>query len=1016
MLSLFHILMASVRPTAMDVPSLTSTLMLWIAWAALIYTSRAAAQKSTQLTILATAIVIISTMQSIWGIVSLISPPENPPFMRFQGLRANGTFSGSNAFGGLIAIGLPLTIILTLQTFRRAYAHAMRRRKGLLHSAQLKDYRLVIAAALVIATIVQLVALLLSGSRGAISGAVVATILLLLTLIFNRDPKERNSKTSLGISIIILVSLILLGTGGTYAYTFARLQAMDQLTEVALPRTTIWQATIPMLRAYPLGMGPGAFAKRFTAWQPEGFGRSRVYHAHNDYLEMAAEMGLPGILLLLTTLAIFMVVTTRHLWRPHAGNSVWIRRAALLGVMAGLIHATVDFNLSSRPGVASLFFCLIGIALSSPDRSQNNHRTPKLWHGKSILTIILLAILIANQWRLTAAHLYSERAHATLSGSTSLYLWLPPYTITPSEAVDKLRFAARIAPDSAQTQFLVASGLNHRFDTMQQRMIRDLRRDTPSLSEDQAQAAAALIQRLEEQEMLNEAANYCHKAVTRAPLAPEYRAFHAYLLARKALIAPPQERKQLTESAVANLQIAVKRAPRDIAINSTLLTAVDFISRQPLPAEATAESRAAIIAYIKQAAPLFSTSGGDTLLMFMSTAERLQMDTTEFANHPDIAIDALWNIVRHYERTDRRPLALHAIDRLELRLAEAPQKNLRLSTGKWMTNDDIHTYQQRMIQKRADLLLQTHQFEAYRDLAPQHAEAFQQRISRQLVPRSTNPFTAARFRFLDMQRIWEIHGLDPDTRQQYMQLLNQNGGTASAIANVAMQTELFPTTSETQLSYPDYYQQSVFTRHRYDYLNARSHVQSGNFAQAKTLILQAHDYEGKDPDILRFMQQYAEQLGFDSNLVSSIDQALNELQPEHQLDVPFYGERIILQGMTLTNGILKTYWQFRTQVPSDLSFTIRFITRDNQTEARLTRSFSAIFSHEFGVGMPPIGRTFVLDMPIPPRAAFSRDAIMWLRTSKAPGTIDTMSGLRFLRINDWASLATAPPDKPAEPM
>jgi len=118
-----------------------------------------------------------------------------------------------------------------------------------------------------------------------------------------------------------------------------------QAGNLLLYRREIFASTLAMVAARPLtGFGPGTFQTVFPAFTTFDAGLV-VNHAHNDWLEWAAEGGIP-FALLLVSIALWCI-------RP-ALRSIW--GIGLLGVF---LHAFFDYPMQ-RLGVAGWVFVLIG--------------------------------------------------------------------------------------------------------------------------------------------------------------------------------------------------------------------------------------------------------------------------------------------------------------------------------------------------------------------------------------------------------------------------------------------------------------------------------------------------------------------------------------------------------------------------------------------------------------------------------------------------------------------------------
>jgi len=131
-------------------------------------------------------------------------------------------------------------------------------------------------------------------------------------------------------------------------------------------RQDIWRGTLAMIKAHPLtGVGPGLYGVEQHAFTGRGVAVSETSssvitlasQAHNFYLQTAAEIGLPGLALVLSVLAAFLISAWRRVPRMHDG----IRRTLLIGSMGSVAAFAVDAMSSPswQYGQVSMFLWLV---------------------------------------------------------------------------------------------------------------------------------------------------------------------------------------------------------------------------------------------------------------------------------------------------------------------------------------------------------------------------------------------------------------------------------------------------------------------------------------------------------------------------------------------------------------------------------------------------------------------------------------------------------------------------------
>jgi O-antigen ligase len=218
---------------------------------------------------------------------------------------------------------------------------------------------------LIVLTLLVAGALILTSSRAGIFSSIVACLIFIVLLAVNRRWRWTQWLPSLVIALFVLSLLILLSGN----FLLDRLE-QDQLDAASAIRLSLYESTLRAIADRPLlGHGLGSFteAVRLHAGQPT----SRWFnHAHNDYLEMALELGLPVTLTLLTAVVLLLIACWRGvLRRGHLEICPILALSA--SILVG-VHGLFDFSLQI-PAVTVTYAALLGlgVAQSWPQLKRN---------------------------------------------------------------------------------------------------------------------------------------------------------------------------------------------------------------------------------------------------------------------------------------------------------------------------------------------------------------------------------------------------------------------------------------------------------------------------------------------------------------------------------------------------------------------------------------------------------------------------------------------------------------------
>ncbi len=162
----------------------------------------------------------------------------------------------------------------------------------------------------------------------------------------------------------------------------------------------------------------------------------RPERAHNDYVNLASDLGLPAAAAAIAAAALAVFAVWRRLG-PLGSESRAIAAGALGGAIAGLVHAFFDFGLELAP-IGALFAVVLGLAWGASTPPGAGAAAPR---GRASLRWAAAALLAVTAG-LAALDLVAERA-AVDAGLVAGPL--DPAKLDP----EKLAAARRLAPDDA---------------------------------------------------------------------------------------------------------------------------------------------------------------------------------------------------------------------------------------------------------------------------------------------------------------------------------------------------------------------------------------------------------------------------------------------------------------------------------------------------------------------------------------------------------------------------------------
>ena len=165
-------------------------------------------------------------------------------------------------------------------------------------------------------------------------------------------------------------------------------------------RLAFWQHAITYTKAHPLkGAGYGNWKLESITPSKDIFNELSVpLHAHNDFLEFFAELGLPGGLLYLSIFVCIAWYTIRFIIKGDRGEIEGILVMSTIGLVAYGVDAFFNFPIE-RP-INQIFFALVlAIALANllyyqAGSTEKNTTQPPKYPGVNVMLLTFISLIL----------------------------------------------------------------------------------------------------------------------------------------------------------------------------------------------------------------------------------------------------------------------------------------------------------------------------------------------------------------------------------------------------------------------------------------------------------------------------------------------------------------------------------------------------------------------------------------------------------------------------------------------
>jgi O-antigen ligase len=265
------------------------------------------------------------------------------------------TFVNRNSYATYAGIGLVVTLALLREQFGEILL-------AIRHGYE-NDRKFVESAVLLVMALLMATALFLTRSRGGIASTGVAIFVLsLLALRGGGDLPGR--KIFIAVTVVAVLGVAAISGEGVVQRLSGHPSGDDA------QRPIIWARALAAVAQRPFaGHGYGAFETVFPAWQdPRQIFAQSIDKAHNTYVELLFELGIPATILLLAAPLYMIGLCIRSLSR-EGREPVFATATIAASILVG-VHALADFSLQI-PAVAVTYAMILGMGFAQSFRQED---------------------------------------------------------------------------------------------------------------------------------------------------------------------------------------------------------------------------------------------------------------------------------------------------------------------------------------------------------------------------------------------------------------------------------------------------------------------------------------------------------------------------------------------------------------------------------------------------------------------------------------------------------------------
>jgi O-antigen ligase len=408
-------------------------------------------ERKSDLTLVAAFVVGSAAIQLICGGFRLATDPSQVFWNRpaFASRALAGTYLNAAQLAGLLGMSLALVGGLWMAT------GAVPRKAGPARPEGRVSRRRVGRRGLLAFGLVLALAFCLTRSHSGLLSVLVSVFLFVLCMGLAARLRKRTLVLFGGVALVLCIGqLIALGLVITWIE-----QSEPSLAVNWADRVDLYRSAAAMAGAFLwTGSGLGTFEAVFPRFQSGRFGDRVAEHLHNDALQLMSEIGLPGLLLVLTVLVLFTVTTLRAGIRRTDPFCRWLAVGGLVAGATLTAQSLLDGTCLTVAANGVVFAAVMGLAHaaarltgSDPEEERPRIRTARLrlgpWPVRAALAgpaVLLLVAAASRPVRQAVADVAFNRHLALIGEPTDRHHFLP---VPPGR--DEVRAEALLARASA---------------------------------------------------------------------------------------------------------------------------------------------------------------------------------------------------------------------------------------------------------------------------------------------------------------------------------------------------------------------------------------------------------------------------------------------------------------------------------------------------------------------------------------------------------------------------------------